>query len=284
MLDIWLAAKALGYGAEGTGEPGGADAWNNMAPPVQSFKADQDAARGLYADAFGNAVAYSPNAKAAQVAPTTLGRDDLAARKVQQDYASLLSTIAAGGPGGVADPAARANLASAAAANQAYAVSRGQANPAATMRTLGNTNAAMNAGAEARIAAMRAQEQKAADAAAISNLASMRAGDSAAATEAARLKAAAEMANAGFKTQTSLANDDAMLKAQGVRRAALGAQSGHDRQMWENQMAKEKWKRGESIYDDAFNWRKQSRDLAAMGQTMDTTGKLVTLGANAGSK
>jgi hypothetical protein len=284
MLLEALLADAAGWGATGDSEPGGANAWDHMAPLDKDFKGDFAGARGLYDDAFNNAKAFTPNAQAAQVAPVTLGRTDLGVRNYQQAHAGNLAAIASGGPGGTVDPTARANLAAAGRANQAYMVSRGGANPAASMRGLVNTNAAMNQGAEAKIAQMKAQEMRAADAANISNLAAMRAGDQSAAIEAARIKASAEMANAGFRTSTGLENQNAGLYNDAFKQKALGAGAAFDMQQYENEMAKRRAALGMDVYDTGKAWRKEARDAAGEAQTLDTTGKVISLGYNAGSK
>lgn len=282
MLLETLLLNQMGVKPQGTGSPGGANAWDNMAPAEKDFGGDFGDARDLYAAAFNRAALWDGTAKAAYVNPATLGRADLMPRSYQDEHSARLAAIANGSAMGAADPAARASLASGALANQAYAVTKGGANPAATMRALQNTNTATAAGAEAKIAQLKAQEMRAADASLVSNLAATRAGDAAAASEEARLKAQASLANAGFRTQTGIANDEAELRRQQIAQQAFGGVSDHDRQQWANRMAVEKRKRGDADWYDDLAYDKSKRDNAAYGQMANTVGSTFNYGVKAG--
>lgn len=280
-----LELLALGYGAKGDSEPGDANAWNNMAPVDKNFSVDQAKARGMYADAFGQASGWKPNASAATVAPTTINRTDLAARGYQQSNANLLADIAAGKTTGVGYNAMQANLNKGMAGNNAMMATRARGNAlAGAARTLGNTNSAMMVGSQSGLNAMKAQEQTAAEAALTGQLGGMRAQDMGAASEQARMWAAANAANAGFANQTGIENQYAGLAHDAWKQKALGGLAGYDQNMWENDMAKRRTQLGMSVYDDGMEWRQQQQQDAARGYTADTMGTITGATLKNGSK
>jgi hypothetical protein len=266
----------MGFFAEGSSEPGGASAWDQMAPLKKDFAGQFKDARGLYADAFNSGRAWAPNAKAATVAPVGITRTDATPYSYQKSNAQMLADIASGKGGGVAEGAMRAGLAKGASANNAVAVSRtrGPNALAGATRTLGNTNAGMAVGAESKIAAAKAQEQLAAEAALTPALAGMRAQDMGIASEAAKLQAAQGMANAGFANQMGLENQFAGLAHDAWLQKALGSGADYDRTMWENEIAKRRNALGMDIYDQGKTWRNEQMQDAGRGYTADTMGSL----------
>lgn len=259
----------------------GKDPWSQMAKPGPDLIADQKRARDIYAQAFGNASVWQPSAKAATVGPTTIGRDDLGAKRYQDDNNAMLGSIATGGAGGIAESTARANLGTAQANNNALAA--GQVSPnsmAMAMRSAGNANAGMMQGNEAKIAAMRAQEQKAAESALYSGLASSRSQSYGVASDQAKMNAAAGMANAGFATQTGLANQDAYLRGESAKRAALAAQYGFDQSVWENGLADAYVNRGDARNMDEVRRRQRESENTRNAQVANTGGQWVAYGSN----
>lgn len=246
---------------------------------------DDKLARDKYQQALNEAFAFGPNAKAATVMPSMLDSKYAdQSRAYLTDQASMLSTIAQGGAGGVSDPTARANILNAQKANQAYAVSRGGANPAATMRTLGNTNAAMSASAEARIAAMKAQEQQAADAALASNLAATRAGDQSQAFESAKLDSMRKLADAAFQQQTGLANQGAWQAGHGLKGQAVGASHEYDVGAFNNDMARKRAVAGDADWRSQFNYLQDQNDAARKAELVNTGAKITTMYAKGSGK
>jgi hypothetical protein len=265
----------MGFFAEGSSEPGGSGAWNNMGPLKKDFSKDFGDARQLYADAFNTSKAWAPNAKAATVAPTAFDHTDAAARAYQDKNAQMLADIAAGKGGGVAGAAYAKGLGNAQAANNAAALSRTHGNAlAGSMRTLGNTNQGMAVGGEARLQALKAQEQLSADAALNQQLGSMRGQDLSLASEAARMEAARRAANAGFANQTGIENQFAGLAHDAWKQKALGAGADFDRTMWENMIAEKRAALGMDINDTGREWRSQQQQDLGRGYTLDTMGSL----------
>lgn len=255
-MGFWASAEDVDPGVlpdklpAGTGDPAFADA------------------RDKYAQAFNEVSAWGPGVKAQSVTPSHITRNDMEARAFQDANVARLQSIAAGGPGGVAVPTAQKNLASAGKMNNAYVASRPTTNAAASMRLAGNTNSAQQAGSASRIAMLGAQEQLAAYAALNPALASQRSQDFGVANEQAKLKAQANLANAGFAQNSGLANMDAYNKQKGLERNAYGAMVGNDRAMWDSRMAELRAIHGEQDWDRDLAMNRQAR------QDMQTAGYL----------
>jgi hypothetical protein len=284
-VDLWTAWYGATGGAKGTDDLP-ANAWDNMAPASKTEDFDNQFAdvRGLYDSAFRKSAAWTPTATAAQVGHTAMARDDLAARKYQDEHASRLAAIAAGTMNGAADPAVRASLANSMAANNATTVANTHGNAlAGSMRALGNTNQGMTVGAENSIAQLKAQEQLAAEGALTPTLAGMRAQDHGAAKTQAELDAARAAANAGFKTQTSLASQDAALRQQQLAQAAFGAMTDHDRQQWQNKMAEKRRAAGLADWDDDLKHEREMRNYRTYGQGLGIMSDLTTSGVRYGA-
>lgn len=261
----------MGFFAEGDPNPSGG--WENMGPLDKDFSKQFGDARSLYADAFNNSKAYTPNAQAAVVAPISMTSTDAVNRKHQMDNAALLADIAAGRGGGVAGATYAHGLANAQSANNAMMASRTHGNAImGAARTLGNTNQGMAVGGEARLMALKAQEQQAADQALANQTAGIRAQDFAAANDAARIEAARRAANAGFANQTGIENQFAGLAHDAWNQKALGAGADFDRAQWENDMAKKRAKMGMDIYDTGRQWRDQQQQDLGRGYVSDTMG------------
>jgi hypothetical protein len=269
----------MGFWATGDDNPAsdGQDPWANMKetrPPID-FKGAGD----MYSAAFNNAKVWQPSAKAATVAPVGITRTDAASRGYQANNAALLADIAAGKTLGAGASAYNRNLATGMSANNAMAVSRTHGNAlAGSMRTLGNTNQGMAVSGQSKLNAIKAQEQIAADQALAGQLAGLRAQDMGIASEAAKMQAAQNIANAGFANQTSIENQMAGLYADAWRQKALGAKTGHDMQMWENDMARERHQLGLDITGDDLAWRRQQDEARRTGQAFDTFGTWVGYG------
>jgi hypothetical protein len=243
-------------------------------------------AQAMLGDAYNSAAAWGPNAKATYAAnPTLDGTDETAARAYQDANVARLQSIAAGGPGGTAAPAAYANLAAAGKANNAYAAGRAApANIAMAARTAKNTNAAMGAQNESKIAALKAQEQLAAYAALNPALAGMRAQDFGVAAERAKLAAQTNLANAGFDQSTALANQDAYNRAQALRRQALGQQMGWDSGAFANKMGRRRIAAGDANWRSEFDLERQKRADARDAAYMNAGAAGVGYVANAYSE
>jgi hypothetical protein len=271
-----------GFWAESAGNPPPGVAPVRKSTPGASYYEDL-AARGLLDDAYREAYAFGPNATATHATPASVsGVDESETRKFQDANIARLQSIAAGGPGGMAAPAAYANLAAAQKANSAYAASRATpGNAAMAMRTAGNTNQAMAAGSEAKIAALKAQEQLAAYNALNPALAGMRAQDFGIASERAKLQAQASLANAGFDQGASLANQDAWNRAQAVRRGALGQGMNYDAGSFANSIARRRALAGDANWRNEYDFMKQQRADARTAAYMDTAARGVGYLANA---
>lgn len=234
---------------------------------------EDEMARDKYAQAFGAAYSWGPTAQASFVNGATINRNDLAARGYQDAHAARLASIASGGPGGTAVPAAQANLASAQKLNTAYAASKPTGNVAATMRLAGNTNQAQGATSAARVAMLGEQEKLAAYAALNPALASMRQQDFGAANEQAKLQAQANLANAGFSQNVALANQQAWDKRQALSRAALGSAVGFDVGAFNDTIARRRALLGESNWRNQFDMESQARKDAQQATYLDTAAR-----------
>lgn len=239
--------------------------------------ADDETARANYAQALAEATTYTPGMKGATVTGSTIDRThDLAARGYQSDLAGKLGAIVAGGPGGVAAPSAYQQMSYAQAANNAFAATRATSpnSIAGAMRTAGNANASAAQGAEARIAALKAQEQIAAGNALHGTLAGMRAQDFGVANDQARLTAGANVANANYAQGAVMANQQAWQAAHGIRRDALGGAVGYDQDAFNDAMARRRALSGDKSWRDQFAYGKDLREDAFNSRLMDSGGSI----------
>lgn len=218
-------------------------------------------AQQMLGDAYNAAAAWGPNAKATYAAnPSISGVDESTTRAYQDANIARLQSIAAGGPGGTAAPAAYANLAQAGKVNSAFAAGRAApANVAMAARGVKNTNAAMGAQNESKIAALKAQEQLAAYNALNPALAGMRAQDFGIEAERAKMAAQTNLANAGFDQSAALSNQDAWNRAQALRRQALGQQMGWDSGDFANKIARRRVVAGDVNWRSQFDLEQQKR-------------------------
>lgn len=244
---------------------------------------DNALARDKYQQAFGAATTWGPNATAAHVGTQNINNvhaDE--ARAYQAKNADMLAAIAYGGGGGQGEMAARANMQAANNATNAYAATRATpGNAAMTARMAGNTTAATGATGEARIAALKAQEQLAAQAALGNTTAAMRAQDFGLASEQAKFAQQSNLANAGFGQQTALANQDAWNKQQALKRAAFGAMTGHDQGVFDDATARFKKQMGFTEWDRDISRQQQARSDARTAQYVNTGAAVVKYGADA---
>jgi hypothetical protein len=261
--------------AEGSDDLSGFD-WNNYAKTI-NVEADaakqQDLAREKMEAAFGNAASWQPNAQAAQAGASPIAQSQLGARQYQDSLAKRLELIAGGHGGGVAEMTARQNLSGAQSANNALAATRATpAGAAAAMRATGNTNQAMGAQGEARIAALKAQEQLQAQQALTGTLAGMRAQDFGMSAEQSRLAQQLELANAGFAQQTGLANQDAWQKAYGLQSQGLAANMAYDEQTFSQMMADLRQKAGIESWRQDMAEDRDKRNAATQGSIAKSVG------------
>lgn len=275
-MAIWATAQEPSPGAWDKMRPLGAD---TVVDP-----AEYDKSRSLYQAAFNDSMAWRPNAVASTYGGSTIGRDDLDARKFQDANIARLQSIAGGGAGGVATDTAYRNLAAGAARTNALAASRPTTNAAMAMRTAGNTNQATAARAANSIAGLKAQEQLAAYAALDPALSSMRAGDFGVASEQAKLQAATNLANAGNAQAVALANQDARNRQQAAARAAYAGLTGNDASFYNAKMAEYRAIRGDDQWNQQWNMEKQNRRDAQNAAYLNTLGSGMSMGANYASE
>jgi hypothetical protein len=267
----------MSFWAEGEQDLDGFD-WsehrkNSVIGPELEAGLQQDAARKRLGLAAGAANTWAPTATAAQSAATTVGRSDLEPRGYQSNLASNLEAISKGYGGGVAESAARAGMNSGMAANNALAATRQVPGGAASaMRNAGNTNDAMAAGGENRIAAIRAQEQLAAQGALGQTLGGMRQQDFGMSAEQARLSAQLGLANAGFNQQTGLANQTAWQQGYGLKQQALGNQMGFDNATFQNNMASRRQDAGIEGWKNDLQTAREERQAAQTGAAIGAAG------------
>lgn len=262
----------MAFWAQSAGDPPAGVMPSKGTGPTPQMLEDMDA-RDKYAQAFGAASAWGPTLAGQSVDAAYIDRNDVEARKFQDANIARLQSIAAGGPGGVAVPTAQANLASAGKMNAAYTASRPTTNAAASMRLAGNTNAAQQATGASRIAMLGAQEQMAAYAALNPALASMRAQDFGAASEQAKLKAQANLANAGFAQNAALANQQAWQAQQGLKRGALGNTMAFNEGVFNDSIARRRALMGDSAWRNQFEMELQGRRDARDAAYIDTAAK-----------
>jgi hypothetical protein len=275
-MSIWAEAQDAPKGIIPAG-------WKPGQAPSDPGVRDAEDAHQKYLAAFGNASAFNPNAQASSVQGATIESANAEqARAYQTGLADKLALISSGPGGGVAEAAARANLAAGAQANNAFAATRATPGGAAmSMRMAGNPNQAMAAGGEARIAALKAQEQLAAQSALGNVAAGMRAQDFGMANEQAKLAAQASLANAGFAQQTALANQQAWQQQQALKRAALGNMTSNDQKTWDHDMSRRKMVAGNADWDRALGWDQYQRDAQQQAAYLNTLGAGVTAYSNA---
>jgi hypothetical protein len=243
-----------------------------LGPEAEARRAQEDARKRMGL-AAGAANTWAPTATAAQAAATTVGRSDLEPRGYQSNLASNLEAISKGYGGGVAESAARAGMNSGMAANNALAATRQVPGGAASaLRNVGNTNDAMAASGENRIAAIRAQEQLAAQGALGQTLGGMRQQDFGVSAEQARLSAQLGLANAGFNQQTGLANQQAWQQGYGLKQQALGNQMGFDQSAFNNTMARDRLTAGVEGWKDDIRTAAEEREAAQTGAAIAAGG------------
>lgn len=269
----------MGFWAEADGGYNGHKSMENVRPDKMPAKTqsmiDEEDARAKYAQAFGEASSWGPNAGAAGITSPGINQiHESGARAYQADLAAKLQAIANGAGGGVAESAARANLASAGKAQAGYVASRAPAGSiASAMRTTGNTNQAMAAGGEARVAALRAQEQLAAQAALGSTLAGMRSQDFGVANEQAKLAAQASLANAGFTQSAAMANQEAWQKQQALKRAAFGNITDHEQGVFNDRISRRRVLAGDAGWRGQFDMQRLQRSDAQQAAYLNTAAK-----------